>query len=204
MKQNIRHIIFDLGGVLLNLDVEGCTRAFEKAGLKDIRSVLTGTNEGGIFSEYERGEIGTPEFRDGIRQLASQSLTDDEIDRMWVNELLDIPQEKLDLLVSLRSKHDIYLLSNTNELHWQHVVESLLPQQNYRVEDLFKETFLSFRMKLAKPDPEIFREVLRQAGLKPEETLFIDDSAVNCQAAQSVSIQTEHYKPGNDLSLLFS
>mgnify|MGYP000264854633 FL=1 len=204
MKQNIRHIIFDLGGVLLNLDVEGCTRAFEKAGLKDIRSVLTGTNEGGIFSEYERGEIGTPEFRDGIRQLASQSLTDDEIDRMWVNELLDIPQEKLDLLVSLRSKYDIYLLSNTNELHWQHVVESLLPQQNYRVEDLFKETFLSFRMKLAKPDPEIFREVLRQAGLKPEETLFIDDSAVNCQAAQSVSIQTEHYKPGNDLSLLFS
>lgn len=204
MKQNIRHIIFDLGGVLLNLDVEGCTRAFEKAGLKDIRSVLTGTNEGGIFSEYERGEIGTPEFRDGIRQLASQSLTDDEIDRMWVNELLDIPQEKLDLLVSLRSKYDIYLLSNTNELHWQHVVESLLPQQNYRVKDLFKETFLSFRMKLAKPDPEIFREVLRQAGLKPEETLFIDDSAVNCQAAQSVSIQTEHYKPGNDLSLLFS
>ena len=204
MKQNIRHIIFDLGGVLLNLDVEGCTRAFEKAGLKDIRSILTGTNEGGIFSEYERGEIGTPEFRDGIRQLASQSLTDDEIDRMWVNELLDIPQEKLDLLVSLRSKYDIYLLSNTNELHWQHVVESLLPQQNYRVEDLFKETFLSFRMKLAKPDPEIFREVLRQAGLKPEETLFIDDSAVNCQAAQSVSIQTEHYKPGNDLSLLFS
>lgn len=152
MKQNIRHIIFDLGGVLLNLDVEGCTRAFEKAGLKDIRSVLTGTNEGGIFSEYERGEIGTPEFRDGIRQLASQSLTDDEIDRMWVNELLDIPQEKLDLLVSLRSKYDIYLLSNTNELHWQHVVESLLPQQNYRAEDLFKETFLSFRMKLAKPD----------------------------------------------------
>lgn len=204
MKQNIRHIIFDLGGVLLNLDVEGCTRAFEKAGLKDIRSVLTGTNEGGIFSEYERGEIGTPEFRDGIRQLASQSLTDDEIDRMWVNELLDIPQEKLDLLVSLRSKYDIYLLSNTNELHWQHVVESLLPQQNYRVEDLFKETFLSFRMKLAKPDPEIFREVLRQAGLKPEETLFIDDSAVNCQVAQSVGIQTEHYKPGNDLSLLFN
>lgn len=204
MKQNIRHIIFDLGGVLLNLDVEGCTRAFEKAGLKDIRSVLTGTNEGGIFSEYERGEIGTPEFRDGIRQLASQSLTDDEIDRMWVNELLDIPQEKLDLLVSLRSKYDIYLLSNTNELHWQHVVESLLPQQNYRVEDLFKETFLSFRMKLAKPDPEIFREVLRQAGLKPEETLFIDDSAVNCQAAQSVGIQTGHYKPGNDLSLLFN
>lgn len=204
MKQNIRHIIFDLGGVLLNLDVEGCTRAFEKAGLKDIRSVLTGTNEGGIFSEYERGEIGTPEFRDGIRQLASQSLTDDEIDRMWVNELLDIPQEKLDLLVSLRSKYDIYLLSNTNELHWQHVVESLLPQQNYRVEDLFKETFLSFRMKLAKPDPEIFREVLRQAGLKPEETLFIDDSAVNCQAAQSVGIQTEHDKPGNDLSLLFN
>lgn len=204
MKQNIRHIIFDLGGVLLNLDVEGCTRAFEKAGLKDIRSVLTGTNEGGIFSEYERGEIGTPEFRDGIRQLASQSLTDDEIDRMWVNELLDIPQEKLDLLVSLRSKYDIYLLSNTNELHWQYVVESLLPQQNYRVEDLFKETFLSFRMKLAKPDPEIFREVLRQAGLKPEETLFIDDSAVNCQAAQSVGIQTEDYKPGNDLSLLFN
>lgn len=204
MKQNIRHIIFDLGGVLLNLDVEGCTRAFEKAGLKGIRSVLTGTNEGGIFSEYERGEIGTPEFRDGIRQLASQSLTDDEIDRMWVNELLDIPQEKLDLLVSLRSKYDIYLLSNTNELHWQHVVESLLPQQNYRVEDLFKETFLSFRMKLAKPDPEIFREVLRRAGLKPEETLFIDDSAVNCRAAQSVGIQTEHYKPGNDLSLLFN
>lgn len=204
MKQNIRHIIFDLGGVLLNLDVEGCTRAFEKAGLRGIRSILTGTNEGGIFSAYERGEISTPEFRNGIRQLTSQPLTDDEIDRMWINELLNIPQEKLDLLVSLRNRYDLYLLSNTNELHWKYVAEDLLPRQNYRTEDLFQETFLSFRMKLAKPDPEIFREALRKAGIKPEETLFIDDSAVNCQAAQSVGIQTEHYLPGNDLSQLFN
>lgn len=114
--------------------------------------------------------------------------------------LKDVPAYKLDLLWSLRKDYNLYLLSNTNELHWQ-VCTGKFAYRDRQVQDYFARIFLSFQMHLVKPDTEIFREVLNEAGLMAEETLFVDDSIANCQAAASLGINVLHYIPGNDLAV---
>ena len=120
MNKQIKNIIFDWGGVLIDLNLEGCISAFEQAGAVNVRNLLTGTNELGFFRDYECGNISTPEFRAAIRKYISQPLTDEEIDRMWNMELLTIPEEKLHLLAELSKSYRLFLLSNTNELHWEY------------------------------------------------------------------------------------
>lgn len=203
MNSKIRNIIFDWGGVLLDLDTEGCIRAFEEAGATHVRQLLNGTNELGVFKKYECGEIDTPTFRRELCRLIGKPLPDAEIDRLWNSELLSIPQEKLELLLRLQERYNLYLLSNTNELHWEYGSSHAFMYQGRDIKTCFRQIFLSFRMKMAKPGPQIFHTVLQDAGLQAEETLFIDDAEVNCQAAASTGIQTAHYIPGTNLSKLF-
>lgn len=203
MDAQIRNIIFDLGGVLLDLDMERCLSAFEAAGAKDIRRFITGTNELDFFKEYECGTLSTPRFREAIRRHIGKPLADGEIDRMWNSMLCHIPQEKLQLLEELSRKYRLFLLSNTNELHWQHVSPHIFRHEGKDLKQCFGRIFLSYEMHLAKPDAEIFRTALREAGIRPEETLFIDDAPANCRAAEAAGIRAKHYTPGTDLRLLF-
>ena len=170
MNPTIHNLIFDLGGVLYDLDIEGCLQAFEQAGLTEVRHLITGTNEAGIFQAYETGELSTPRFREEVRRLiGNPQLTDEDIDRMWNRMLVHLPQEKLDLLHELGRHYRLYLLSNTNDLHWEHVVRQAFAKRGYQVSDFFQQVFLSFRMKLAKPNPAIFLTALENAGLKAEK-----------------------------------
>ena len=204
MDSQIQNIIFDLGGVLLDLDVERCLSAFESAGITNIRQYITGTNELGFFKDYECGTISTPQFREAIRCHIGRHVDDADIDRMWNSELCTIPQDKLRLIECLGRKYRLYLLSNTNELHWAHVSPTVFQYGGQDLKACFRRIFLSFQMHLAKPDPEIFRTALREAGIRAEETLFVDDSLVNCRAAEAEGLHAAHYTPGTDLSLLFA
>ena len=203
MNKQIKNIIFDWGGVLIDLNLEGCISAFEQAGAVNVRNLLTGTNELGFFRDYECGNISTPEFRAAIRKYISQPLTDEETDRMWNMELLTIPEEKLHLLAELSKSYRLFLLSNTNELHWKYGSRQAFCHNGKDYKTYFERIFLSYRMHLSKPDPAIFQVALQEAELQPEETLFIDDAEVNCQAAASTGIQVAHYAPGTDLGDLF-
>lgn len=196
----LKNIVFDLGGVLLDLDVNCCMTKLEEVGLHEVRHWMTGTNELGFFKEYECGNLSTEQFRDRIRQECGMSLSDEKIDFIWNSMLRDIPVYKLDLLLALRGKYHLYLLSNTNELHWNICVPKF-EYKGYQVADFFIRVFLSYQMHQSKPDAEIFQTVLKEAGLIAEETLFIDDSQVNCTAAASVGIKSFHYVPGDDLAI---
>ena len=122
----LKNIIFDLGGVLLDLDINRCMTEFEKVGLHDIRRWMTGTNELGFLKEYERGDLTTPQFREKIREEAGRALSDKETDRVWNSMLKEIPEYKLELLLTLRKKYRLYLLSNTNDLHWEHCADKFV------------------------------------------------------------------------------
>lgn len=196
----LKNIIFDLGGVLLDLDVPGCMNSLEKIGLNEVRRWMTGTNEKGFFNRYESGLLTTVQFREAIRQWTGRNLLDEDIDKAWNSMLRDIPEEKLDLLLSLKKNYKLFLLSNTNELHWQ-VCAAKFVYKGMEVQDYFSHVFLSFQMHLVKPDKEIFRLVLEEGGLLAEETLFIDDSVENCQAAVSVGMNAVHYIPGDNLNM---
>ena len=132
-----------------------------------------------------------------------KDVDDARIDAAWNSFLVSIPTYKLDLLLALRKDYVVYLLSNTNEIHWKWSCEHAFPYKTFRVEDYFEHIFLSYEMKMAKPDEEIFRKVLDDAGLDPKETFFIDDSEANCMTARSLGISTYVPKAGEDWSHLF-
>ena len=203
MDKKIKNIVFDLGGVLVDLDFKGAINGLQKAGFANVKEQLQAFDRDGIFQKFELGEMTAEEFRTAIRENSSVELTDEEVDALWNAMLLEVPREKLELILHLRGKYMVYLLSNTNSIHWDYVCKNAFNYRGFRVNDYFEETFLSYEMHLAKPDKAIFEKVLQDANLLPEETLFIDDSEANCKAAEEVGIHAHHYHIGDDLSKLF-
>ena len=188
--KGIKNLLIDFGGVLINLDRQRCIENFRKLGLQNVDELLNVYHQQGIFMQQEKGLITSAEFRDSIREMASKSLTDQQIDEAWNSFLVDVPTYKLDLLLKLREKYVVYLLSNTNEIHWRWSCEHAFPYRGFRVEDYFEKTYLSFEMKMANIDPK--------------ETFFIDDSEANCQAAQKLGISTYTPQAGEDWSSIFN
>ena len=203
MDKKIRNIVFDLGGVLVDLDFKAAINGLQKAGFANVKEQLQAFDCEGIFQKFEVGEMTADEFRSAIRENSTVSLTDEEVDGLWNAMLLEVPREKLELILHLRGKYMVYLLSNTNSIHWDYVCKNAFNYRGFRVNDYFEETFLSYEMHLAKPDKAIFEKVLEEANLLPEETLFIDDSEANCKAASELGIHTHHYHIGEDLKELF-
>ena len=203
MDKNIKNIVFDLGGVLVDLDFKNAINGLQKAGFANVKEQLQAFDREGIFQKFELGEVNADEFRTAIRGNSTVTLTDEEVDALWNSMLLEIPRKKLELILDLRSKYMVYLLSNTNSIHWDYVCKNAFNYRGFRVNDYFEETFLSYEMHLAKPDKAIFEKVLHEANLLPEETLFIDDSEANCKAAEELGIHTHHYHIGDDLEKIF-
>ena len=203
MDKNIKNIVFDLGGVLVDLDFKSAINGLQKAGFANVKEQLQAFDREGIFQKFELGEMTAEEFRSAIRENSTVTLTDEEVDALWNLMLLEIPREKLELILDLRGKYMVYLLSNTNSIHWDYVCKNAFNYRGFRVSDYFEKTFLSFEMHLAKPDKAIFEKMLENANLLAEETLFIDDSEANCKAAAEVGIHAHHYHIGDDLSKIF-
>ena len=203
MDKNIKNIVFDLGGVLVDLDFKNAINGLQQAGFANVKEQLQAFDQDGIFKKFELGEIDSDQFRTAIRENSTVTLTDEEVDTLWNSMLLEVPRKKLELILDLRSKYMVYLLSNTNAIHWDYVCKNAFNYRGFRVNDYFEETFLSYEMHLAKPDKAIFEKVLEEANLLPEETLFIDDSEANCKAAEELGIHAHHYHIGDDLSKIF-
>lgn len=203
-EKGIKNLLVDFGGVLINLDRQRCIDNFRKLGLPDIEKQLGLYAQNGLFMQHEKGEISSAGFRAEIRKQINKPVTDQQIDAAWNSFLMDIPTYKLDLLLKLREKYVVYLLSNTNEIHWSWACENVFPYRGFRVEDYFEKIYLSYQMKMVKPDAEIFRAVLEDANIEPKETFFIDDSTANCETARLLGLSTYTPRPGEDWSPLFA
>lgn len=202
-EKGIKNLLVDFGGVLIDLDRQRCIENFRKLGLENVEELLGLYNQQGLFMQQEKGLITPVEFRNGIREILGKVISDKQIDTAWNSFLVSIPTMKLDLLLKLREKYVVYLLSNTNEIHWKWACQHAFRYRGFRVEDYFEKMYLSFEMKMVKPDTEIFKTVLEDAGIVAEETFFIDDSLANCQAAQTLGISTYTPQAGEDWSHLF-
>lgn len=202
-KLGIKNLIIDFGGVLIDLDRARCIQHFEQLGLSNVEAMLDIYHQQDFFQKYEKGLISNDEFRNIIREKAGRPLTDAEIDEAWNSFLVEIPAYKLELLLSLRKDYMVYLLSNTNDIHWQWSCEHAFRYKTFHVEDYFEHIYLSYEMHMAKPDAAIFQRVLEETGIAPEETLFIDDSADNCRTAEALGIHTYTPKAHEDWSHLF-
>ena len=189
-SKGIKNLLIDLGGVLINLDRQRCIENFQKLGLRNVEDLLDIHNPNGLLMQQEKGLITPAEFRDGVRKMIGKAVSDTQIDAAWNSFLVDIPTHKLDLLLKLREKYVVYLLSNTNQIHWDWTCIHLFPYRTFKVEDYFEKTYLSFEMKMTKPEPEIFKAIIEDAGIEPKETLFIDDSQLTFNAAHTLGLST--------------
>ena len=198
MIQGIRNIIIDLGGVLVGLDKDRCVRAFEQIGAAEVACYVRDHRTADLFLDIETGQMTTAAFCREVRHMALCQAKDEEIVWAWNQLLAGIPEEKKRRLMALGTHHRLFLLSNTNDMHWQKCANDFFPCGGYRANDYFERIYLSYKMRLAKPCRAIFEEVLRSSCLQPEETLFIDDSEENCRSAARLGIQVMHETTGND------
>lgn len=194
----IRNIIFDLGGVLVNLDQQRCVKAMRQVGIDGIVKYVEERRTEDLFYEAEIGAISQHGFCEEARRLTGATARDEDIVWAWNQLLGEISSQRKQRLWELRKGFRLFLLSNTNAMHWQYCAEELFPDGLRVAEDYFEHIYLSFRMHLSKPSKDIFTAVLSDAGIEAEETLFIDDSEANCLAAESLGIHTYYNKHIDD------
>ncbi|MBZ5859121.1 HAD family hydrolase [Flavihumibacter profundi] len=190
----IRNIIFDMGNVIIDIDIPQTYHAFAELANLSSKEVADFFQTKGYYNALEKGDIDDIRFRNSIRENFGSELTDDQIDTAWCKLLLDMPQERLDRIRELKSNYRIFLLSNTNAIHIREVSKRAL-SAGHDFLGLFEIPFLSYEMGLMKPDIEIFLKTLDISGLKAEESLFIDDNEANILAAKSMGLQTIRLDP---------
>lgn len=191
---SVKNLIFDLGGVILDLSVETTLEHLARlSGIPKEKAIEIFHHSPG-FNEYEKGGMDDASFRQYLKEIYRVNASDEEVDACWNAMLLGIPPAKLKLLKTLQQQYNVLLLSNTNDIHLNYINSVILPRITGETSlDLyFHKAYYSHRMNMRKPDAEIFEYVLQANNLIPSETLFLDDNALNVAGAQSVGIKTVH------------
>lgn len=180
-----KNIVFDLGGVLVGLNGERSIKAFDALNCGVISQYIRDHRTEDLFYDIELGLLSTEGFCDEVRRMSGTMACNADIVMAWNVLLETITPKRRQCLQQLHDDgHRLFLLSNTNDMHWKYCLRQGLPVH------LFEQVFLSYEMQLSKPDPRIFQEVLKRANLLPEETLFIDDNSDNIATAAALGIHT--------------
>ena len=198
----MENYIFDLAGVIINLDLERDTKALNYIGLPDFEGCIQQPEIAVPTLSYLNGLMSEQDYCDTIRPLCREGISDEDI--LWaMDDVLDIiPESRIQMLLELRKRHKVYLLSNIYDRGWQ-IASNAFRKHGVEPEDCFDQLFLSHEMQLAKPDPRIFQAVIDATGISPEETIFFDDSRSNIATAKSMGFQA-HLAPMNKLEDVFA
>jgi putative hydrolase of the HAD superfamily len=203
-KKQIKNIIFDLGGVILNVDFYLTNEEFKKLGVKNFNKLYSQLVQTNLFKDFEKGIISVKKFHDKFRKITGISISDYKIDKAWNSMIGDFPLQRIRLLENLRKKYKIFLLSNTNKIHYNLYIKRLEKEYRYKkFSELFEKSYLSFNIGMRKPDKEIFDFVVTQNNIKPKETLFIDDSFQNTESAKQTGLKTYLLSKKEDITDVF-
>ncbi|WP_138990497.1 HAD family phosphatase [Larkinella sp. C7] len=196
LKPGIKNIIFDLGDVIIPIDLRAPIRNFASLSGMSEEAVESLWKEHGLTMHYETGLIDDAGFRQHVRDLLkNDSWADEVIDTAWNTVLLDLPVERVDRIRELHGKYRLFLLSNTSAIHIQGVNKIFMELGQPSLEELFERVYYSYEVKMAKPSPEIYRHVLTTSGLVAEETLFLDDNPHNIRSAAELGIHAVQVQP---------
>ncbi|SFN76755.1 putative hydrolase of the HAD superfamily [Chitinophaga sp. YR627] len=202
--KGIKHIIFDLGGVIINLDYQLTYKAFETLGVKEFTSLYNQFSLNSLFDDLETGKVAPEVFLDEMQKHTAPGTTHQQITDAWNAMLLDFPLRRLQILQQLRQHYGVYLLSNTNEIHMQAFNKILEESRGIpSLAAFFDKAYYSHQIGLRKPFKESFQLVLDENGLDPAETLFIDDTLPNIEGAKVVGLQTIHLLPPKTMADIF-
>jgi FMN phosphatase YigB (HAD superfamily) len=198
--RHIKNIIFDLGGVIINLDTNKTIAEFNKLSYMPFEAIYTQASQSDIFDNLDKGLISDEEFFYEIRKQIRYEGPDHELLQAWNAMLLDVPEKRLDVLVQMKQNYNTFLLSNTCEPHiaaFEHDLYLKHGVKNFN--DYFDEVYYSCRLGMRKPDKEIFEFVLKKNNLKPQETVFIDDSVQHVRGAGECGISAFLLPKGEEI-----
>ncbi len=202
-SSKIKNIIFDLGGVLLNINPLLSLIELEKiSGLSKDELMVRFVNEK-IFEKFDSGRLNPIQFRSELCRILNCKVSDSEIDRAWNKLLLDFPQHRVDLLKQLRKNYRVFLLSNTNSIHLDQYSHDFYEKYGFHMTELFEKLFFSHEIGLHKPDTGIYTYLLHHADIEASESVFFDDSSANIEAAGKMGIAGIHINGGKDVTSFY-
>ncbi|MBK8845660.1 MAG: HAD family phosphatase [Bacteroidetes bacterium] len=205
MKAKIKNIIFDLGVVLLDLNIDATVRAFERIGFSNFGDIYSQSKPTELFIKFDKGHITPDQFRNEVRAYIGSFLPGSIIEEAWNAMLGSIPADRMQLLQELKSDFKLFLLSNTNETHITEF-ETILSNEfgANAFQDCFEKIYYSCRAGMRKPDMDIYSLIIRENNLNPEETIFIDDTLVHVEGARKAGLTAFHLQPQQSVEeLLF-
>ena len=198
----ITAIIFDMGGVLVDLDIEDCKKVFkETLGYNDIDQIIDACHQKGIYGDLEEGTLSAEEFRSIVLAGSRPGSVPEMVDEAMSHILVGIQPYKVQMLKKLAQEYDLYMLSNNNAICLPYS-RAMFADAGIPLEDIFKKCFFSFEMKALKPSAAFYKEVVEQIGLPAEEMFFIDDSQRNVDGSIAAGLPAVYYEPGTDLEAL--
>lgn len=189
----IKNIIFDYGNVIFSIDFKRAQKAFTALGVDNAEQFFGHLNQTSFFDDFDKGKLDAGGFRNEIRNASGRlDLTDQQIDNAWNALLIGVPEGTHELLLKLKDNYQTFLLSNNNEIHYKYIMDYLAKEYNLNGNaSFFVKDYYSHLLGMRKPDSEIFEFVLKTHHLKPEETLFIDDSPQHIASASALGISSE-------------
>lgn len=197
-------VIFDMGGVLVDLDMDGCRNAFkELLGYYKIDELLDPCHQKGIIGDLEEGMLSSEDFRRIVLEESRPGSAPEKVDEAMWYILKEIKPYKAEMLCRMKDKYDLYMLSNNNGITMVRA-HHLFNAAGAPIDDIFIKCFLSFEMKALKPSEKFYKDVMAQIGLPAEDMLFIDDSVSNVEGSNAAGLPAVHYVPGTDLSALLA
>ena len=188
----IKNIVFDLGGVIMNLNVSRTIRSLHKIGIEKIVNNTGHNYHHSFFYDFEVGNISEEQFLESLQKLSNKKVTFSKIKEAWNAMILDIPEYRIDFLKDLKKEYNLFLLSNTNSIHQLKYLDEFKEKYKFPFNNLFQRAYFSHEIGIRKPDEKVFEFMLKDSNLKGPETLFIDDSLTNIKAAQKTGINTFH------------
>ena len=203
MQKGIKTIIFDLGGVIYDVDYHKTINAFKAIGIDRFEEVYAKAGQSDLFNDLEEGKISRAAFIEQIKTFSGHDMTSSQVVNAWNGMLLGFMPDALVCLKRLRSTYRLFLLSNTNEIHIQEIENRVGAAFFSDFCALFEKVYLSHELGLRKPHPEVFTHILEEQDLIASETLFIDDSIQHVEGAINAGLHAHHLTDDQTIGQLF-
>lgn len=193
----IKNVIFDLGGVLYDINYKNTIEAFKDLGILDPEQLYSQKNQTQLFDQFETGKLDETAFIKQLKKEFPGKVSEEEILRAWNAMLMGMPEHRIDFLLDVAEDYNVYLLSNTNSIHMRQIEDELNKSDLDDLKSYFDEAFFSFEIGRRKPDVSTFNWVINELGVDPAETIFIDDSPQHINGAKKAGIHVYHHTDGD-------